>query len=217
MARKYTPSAGETAHVTIRCNNKEFLFDLQKNFNGMVSWINCLPAFFNVTLHHVMFMSNHMHLLLTPQEDNLGIALSYSLTNLSKYLNYTLERTNHIFGNRNYPSVIKDKRHLMNVIRYLYQNPVRAGIVPTVRDYPYSSLNFYLKGESLGFWLQPDIWTHRMFDSGVAGLIAWFAEVDLELNDDDLGMMKKSMRRRVFKFTRRQQKTIRDGSFSIVS
>ena len=125
MGRGSSLKQFQTAHVTLRCNNKEPLLGIDQNFEQIVSWVNCLPLFFSVSIHHVLLMSNHIHLLVTPQKDNMGDAMSYFLTNLSKFLNFSNQRKNHIFGNRNKPTIIKNKEHLINVIRYIYQNPVR--------------------------------------------------------------------------------------------
>lgn len=215
MSRKFTPNAGDTTHITIRCNNKEFLFNLAQNFTAMTSWLDCMPLFFNVRLHHVVFMTNHIHLLATPQENNLGQAMSYFLTNLSKYLNFSGNRTNHIFGNRYYPTIISNECHLINVIRYIYQNPVRAGIVNSIDKYPYSSLNFYLKGEFRGIVLEPDSFTKKMFDFGIPGLSSWSEHVGVALNQCDLSMMKKSLKRRIFRFSTEQYKLLSKGHCSL--
>ena len=117
MTRRKTPKKNQTSHITIRCNNKEYLFDLENNYSTFVSYFNAFPLIYNVQIHHVMFMSNHIHLLVTPTEDNLGKAMSYVLTQLSKYLNGKNQRINHIFGNRYFPSIIEDNKYLKNVIR----------------------------------------------------------------------------------------------------
>ena len=106
MPRRKIPDIGQTAHITIRSNNREFLFDLDTNFSDMVSWFNALPCFFNISIHHILFMSNHIHLLATAHKAKINIGMSYLLTNLSKFLNHRNKRINHVFGNRYAPTVI---------------------------------------------------------------------------------------------------------------
>ena len=84
--------------------------------------------------------------------------MQYFLTNLSKYLNYELKHKNHIFGDRYYPTIIRNKKHLINVIRYIYQNPIRANICYNVEDYKYSSLGFYSGLFNHGIQIDPQKW-----------------------------------------------------------
>lgn len=204
MPRRATPLAYETAHLTVRCNNKDFLFHLEENFQDIVSWLNCLPLFFSVSLHHVLFMSNHIHMLVTPKENNLGLAMSYFLSNLSKFLNYKNKRVNHTFGNRYYPTVILNTYHFSNVIRYIYQNPVYAGLVEDIRDYPYSSLSQYLGESQNGIVFLPDEYTSQIMSLGIKGRSLWLDEMSFILSDDDKLQIHKCLSRGRFKFSQRQ-------------
>lgn len=213
MARLPPPKRFETSHVTVRCNNKEYLFDLKRNYRVFVTWLNSLHVMYDVQIHHVLFMSNHMHILLTPQDNNLSQAMSYFLTNLSKYLNYRKNRSDHIFGKRYSPTVVRDSRHFMNVIRYIYQNPVRAGLVDRAEKYPYSSLGCYLGHKNDGIMLTPDIITSNLMEAGFEGLESWKMLVGSPLLDEDVRCLRKILARRSFKFTYRQlQKIAGTGS-----
>jgi len=216
MPRRKAPEIGEITHVTVRCNNGEFFFDLENQFDSITSWINCLPAFFDISIHHVLFMSNHIHLLITPQSELIGNAFSYLLTNLSKYLNHSNQRSNHIFGNRYAPTVIKDERHLANVIRYIYQNPVRAGILQSPFDYPYSSLGFYVGTTNPMIFLKPDPTTTAMFKSGLDGRHNWITAISNDLDDNDTELMRQCLSRSMFQFSQKQLQRISKKGSSLV-
>ncbi len=208
MPRRRTPESDECAHITIRCNNKSFFFDLEHCWEDISAWVDSLPYIFDVALHHVVVMSNHMHLLVTPKKNNFGEAMSYFLTNLSKYLNYSHKRINHIFGSRYYPVIINKERHLINVIRYLYQNPQRAGISKTLYDYPYSSLGFYVGTNNPRLRLEPDLYTRALFARGLEGRDEWIEQVSMSLPQDDLHIMRRSLGKASFTFNREQLKNI---------
>jgi REP element-mobilizing transposase RayT len=141
MSRRPTPKKGQTVHVTLRCQNKAFNLKPSKFSEDLNSWIACLPNFFAIQLHHYVIMSNHFHFLLTPFENNFGDAMCYFTTNVAKFLNYEHDKCNHIFGNRYAATVIGSTDHLMNCIRYIYQNPIRAGIAKSLDDYPFLVLD----------------------------------------------------------------------------
>ncbi|MBU0506163.1 MAG: hypothetical protein ABII18_04265 [bacterium] len=216
MTRRISPRAGDTAHVSIRCNNKKYYLNLSDNFFALVSWLNSLEVYYSVQLHHAVFMSNHLHLLLTPRENNLGQAMSFFLTNTAKYLNYKNDRINHVFGNRYASTIINDEKHLMNTIRYMYQNPVRALITNDVLSYPYSSLGSYLGFSNPGIFLTPDLYTKRMFNFGLEGRYEWLNWIEDIYSERELDILRKIHGRSYFKLTLKQTKEIRDNSLKII-
>lgn len=210
MARPFTPEAQNIVHITVRCNNRDFFLNPAQHGAMIFTWLNVLPYFFDVHLHHVMLLSNHLHLMLTPQKNNLGAAMSYFLTNVAKSLNHSLERSNHIFGNRYHPTIIGETKHLINVIRYLYQNPVRAGMSGSAREYPYSSLGCYV-GDHSGLRVQSDPYTEQLFALGTAGMQLWYDAIVDPLGADDVAHVGASLTRKHFKFTLAQTKALQGG------
>ncbi len=208
MPRRRTPQDGECVHITVRCNNRAFYFDLQKDFQILLDWLASLPYFFNVSLHHFLFMSNHMHLLLTPRENNLGKAMSYFLTNLSKALNKQQGRINHTFADRYCPTIIKDERHLVNVVRYIYQNPHRARIASDIKKYRYSSLGTYLGEVNHGIKLSPDAYTCDLFNRGTYGRETWIAMLYEYYSTEEVRIIRESLLKSEFKFSRQQKRVL---------
>ncbi len=215
MSRRPTPKPNQVAHLTMRCNNKKSFFNLERDFSGIVSWLNTLPLFFQVSIHHALIMPNHIHLLVSAQSHNVGLAMSYFLTNLSKFLNFQQNRINHIFGNRYRPTVILNEKHLVNVIRYIYQNPVRAGIVKNVENYPYSSLGFYMGTKNNGMILSPDSFSNNFFDLGFQGLELWTKHLNSTLNESDVEHVRKSLARSFYKFSRTQLMTLHQDNTTL--
>lgn len=95
----------------------------------------------------MVLMPNHVHLLVYNAQANLDQAMGYLLKETSKEIGRQSGRINHIFGNRFFSSVIRDALHLQTVYKYVYQNPVSAGLSPRVESYPYSSLRGILGQE----------------------------------------------------------------------
>ncbi len=216
MPARPTPQKGDCIHVTIRCNNKLFLLDVIRHWFDIVSWIDCLPYNFTISLHHVMVMSNHIHMILTLNKDNMGQAMCYFMTNLSKFLNAEHRSVNHIFGGRYYATIINTEKYLINVIKYLYQNPVRAGLVESVFDYKYSSLSLYTEGNSQGFVIAPDPFTKTLFEQGLKGRDIWIEHVTTLYNQNEVSVMKQSLQRFRLQFAKRQLQALDLSTSSLV-
>ncbi len=208
MPERPTPQKGDCVHLTLRCNNKLFLLDVIKYWDDIISWIDCLPYFFDIALHHVIVMSNHIHMILTLKKDNIGEAMCYFTTNLSKFLNAQHRSINHVFGGRYYSTLIKHEKYLSNVIRYLYQNPVRAGLVDSVFDYKYSSLALYTQGISQGLFVSPDLFTKELFEQGITGRDLWIEHITRIYNENEKIIIEQSLQKFSFNFTKRQLKII---------
>jgi putative transposase len=84
---------------------------------------------------------NHFHLLLLPTKFNLAVLMRRLLTSYAVTFNFTHNRTGHLFQNR-YRSIVCEKEgYLLELIRYIHLNPVRAGIVNNLQEldrYPWS-------------------------------------------------------------------------------
>jgi putative transposase len=204
MPRRMTPKANELVHIALRCNNREYLLRPARHFPAIVAWINALPLFFQISLHHVIVMTNHLHLVLTPQEDNLGHAMSYWMTNLAKYLNYRAKRRNHLFGTRYHASTITQMRYLRAVIRYLYHNPLQAGITSAVEQYPFSSLGTYLGTTNVGLYITPDPYSAALLERGLTGLEIWRDLVLTSLTQVETSEISASLARSTYTYSARQ-------------
>ncbi len=95
---------------------------------------------FNVKIYAYVLMSNHYHLLLLTPESNLDEFMQFFNQNLGKSISRHAGRINRIFGAPYKWSLIKSHRYYMNVLRYIYQNPLAANLVSKCEDYPYSNI-----------------------------------------------------------------------------
>ena len=89
-------------------------------------------------------MQNHVHLVVRPQsEDSLSLAVGRAHWAYVRDLNERLGWKGHLFE-ASFFSTPMDDAHTRNALRYVLQNPVRAGITPTPEDYRWSSARFHL-------------------------------------------------------------------------
>lgn len=85
-------------------------------------------------------MKNHFHLLLQTPNSNLSEFMKLFMKRTSDDIRAITGSLNHLYGTRYYPSLIQTDSYQRLVFKYVFQNPLRAGVSKNVLDYPYSSL-----------------------------------------------------------------------------
>ncbi len=143
MPRKSVPMVPDAPyHVTARCINKEwFRLPLPTVWSIMEDYLYFVAGAFQVNIHAFVLMSNHFHLIITSPRGNLSETLLYFMRETSREISRTSGRINQTYGTRNHKSCIGNHHYFMNTYKYVYRNPVRAGVVSAVEEYPYSTLH----------------------------------------------------------------------------
>jgi putative transposase len=142
--------AGAIYHVIQRGNNQEFVFDRAQDKWFLLSSLEQVTQFYEADMIAYVIMGNHYHLVVRTWETGLGQVMHRLNTKFSVYYNQDKERSGHVFQGRYQANLIKDDSHLLTAVRYVHQNPVRAGICRRVEDYRWSSDGFY-RGQQQGF------------------------------------------------------------------
>src|SRR5262249_3993822 len=99
-----------------------------------------------VSLLAYCLMPNHVHLLLEPLEGSLDRFMQGVQQSYTQYFNRAYGEVGHLFQGRYKASPCREDRHLLAVLRYIHQNPVRAHLVARVDQYRFSSHPAYLAG-----------------------------------------------------------------------
>ncbi len=129
-------------HIYNRSNNKDFFYlDNQILWHIFMDVFSVLGEEYGVVIHSFVLMNNHYHLILSTPEMNLSAAMTYMHREVAKKANKRSQRMNHFFGGRYKWSVISDESYYWNVVKYVFRNPVSAGICSKVEDYRFSSFN----------------------------------------------------------------------------
>ncbi|MGE3760009.1 MAG: transposase, partial [Pseudobdellovibrionaceae bacterium] len=109
-------------------------------------------------IHAFVIMGNHYHLMISTPEKNIGECMKYLHREVAKRANKSVGRINHFFGGRYKWSMISDEGYYWNCVKYVFRNPVKAGLCNDVKRYPYSSLNQQLTSFS---WKMTDFFCDR--------------------------------------------------------
>lgn len=130
-------------HVTNRSNNREF-FDipLSQLWDIFLEVLVILKNEYGCKILQLVLMSNHYHMVIHTPEKNLSICMLYFHREVAKRANLKAKRINHFFGGRYKWCLILQETYFFNTIKYVFRNPVEAGICIKAEDYNYSSLKY---------------------------------------------------------------------------
>ncbi|WP_422487151.1 transposase [Gudongella sp. DL1XJH-153] len=95
-------------------------------------------------LYGYCIMDNHIHILLKEAED-IGTIIKRITVGYIGWHNRKYERTGHLFQNRFRSEPVETEGYLLTVMRYIHQNPVKAGITKRPIEYKWSSYTDYEK------------------------------------------------------------------------
>ena len=139
-------------HVMMRGINHQNIFeDAEDNFQ----FINTLdrmrkrydddgnPCGTNCSFYAYCLMGNHFHLLIREREEKVGETVKRIASSYVYYYNRKYLRDGHLFKERFKSEPVNDMAYFVTLLRYIHQNPVKAGIVERAKDYEYSSWGEY--------------------------------------------------------------------------
>ncbi len=100
-------------------------------------------------IHAYVLMTNHVHLLVTPlKKRSLPLMMQAMGRNYVQRLNPRYNRSGTLWEGRYKASLVQDERYFLACQRYIELNPVRAALVDSPGQYPYSSYAFNAAGKS---------------------------------------------------------------------
>jgi putative transposase len=132
--------AGYPLHVVQRGINRAPCFTANGDYASYLRFLGSLAAQFECAVHAYCLMTNHVHLLLTPASaDGCALLMKNLGQRYVQWLNHRLGRSGTLWGGRFYSCIVNTDHYLLACYRYIELNPVRAGIVLSPDQYPWSS------------------------------------------------------------------------------
>ncbi|MDH5302251.1 MAG: transposase [Gammaproteobacteria bacterium] len=131
---------GIPQHIIQRGNNRQACFACDENFAAYVGWLEEYSRKYHVNIHAWVFMTNHVHLLVTPSDESGVSNMMQSLGRMYvRYFNRAYRRTGTLWEGRYKSSIVDAENYLLTCMRYIELNPVRAGMVNSPEEYTWSS------------------------------------------------------------------------------
>jgi REP element-mobilizing transposase RayT len=162
MGRPARPVAPSTLyHVTARCNNSDFFLKSGDDFRLFLTTLHHYKKKLNFKLFAYCLLNSHIHLLIQTPKQNLSEnpenaddedhSISKIMHDILWRFAFTYnrlhDRKGHFFNDRFKSPVVEADSYGITLLRYIAQNPVRAGMVKNARDWKWSSYRYYSEGE----------------------------------------------------------------------
>ena len=132
--------AGVPCHVVQRANNRAACFFTDDDYAFYLEVLADACRRYRVHVHAYVLMTNHVHLLLSPQTiDGVSRVMQSVGRRYVQYVNKHYRRCGTLWESRHKASLVDAERYLLACYRYIELNPVTASMVPHPGDYRWSS------------------------------------------------------------------------------
>ena len=136
-------------HIMHRGNNHQDIFESEEDMARIIEDITHALSKTDCYLHAYVIMTNHLHLLITPKDKvQLSKFMQTMANRYVRYFNAARNRTGTIWEGRFKSSLVDSEHYLFTLYKYIEMNPVKAGMVERIADYPWSSYHHNALGKT---------------------------------------------------------------------
>ena len=161
-------------HVTLRGNHRQRIFFTSWHRDWLNDIVAAVIRRFHARIHAYCWMTNHIHMLVQVSEVSLGRIMRHIAGPYARKVQAVRSTTGHLFEKRHDQRLVDADEYLLELIRYIHLNPVRAGLVRAPAEYAWSSHRDYL-GTTRRTWVTTDF-ALAMFHAERARAIAAYRE-----------------------------------------
>lgn len=141
--------AGIPWHIIQRGNNRSACFFADEDYQFYLHHLKEQAEKFGCKVHAYVLMTNHVHLLLTPENENSAAQLMKNLgQRYVQYINRSYRRSGTLWEGRFRSCLAQTEDYVLACYRYIELNPVRADMVNHPREYPWSSYRYNAEGRN---------------------------------------------------------------------
>lgn len=185
---------GLVYHIINRGNNRQGVFKEEGDFTTYLKTIKKFKQRYSFKLYGYCLMNNHTHLIMEPTKANTlskiiqSITLSYIRLYHSKY-----RTSGHLWQGRFKNPIIQTDEYLLECLKYIELNPIKANIVSRPEDYRWSSYRFHTTGCDENGILDKDPVYLSLADTDEKRQKAYRDFIALEEDEERLGLIRKSI------------------------
>lgn len=165
---------GACYHVILRGNGGNALFFDKKDRSRFFFLLQEGIERYKHRIHAYCLMTNHVHLVIQVGEVPLSRIIQNISFRYTRYMNRRKKQVGHLFQGRYKALLIDADSYLLELVRYVHNNPVRAGMVDTPEKYLWSSHQAYLSHELVP-WLTTD-WVLSQFSRHKKQAVALYGD-----------------------------------------
>ena len=147
QARKKSSSG--IYHIMLRGINQQQIFEDSEDFNKFLQVLKDSKAISEFKIFAYCLMGNHIHLLIQEQKEPIEQIMKRIATRFVYWYNVKYQRVGHLFQDRFKSEPVENDPYFLTVLRYIHQNPIKAGLCKKLESYQYSSYNEYLEASDI--------------------------------------------------------------------
>lgn len=206
MSRGLRPIAINTVyHAIARGNNRDALFLSDMDRQTYLRLWRKYSRELEFDIYAYVLMTNHVHWLIRAGRVPISTIIQAIHSVYARIFNQTHNRVGHVFQGRFESKVCTDEKYILSLCRYIHRNPLEAGLVKNLLEYPWSSYQD-LCGKRIdslvdrGFWLdyfsEPKVKELRQWVEGEVEEPEFELEIkqaesncrDIKINEDRTGL-----------------------------
>ncbi len=147
---------GAWYHVMNRGRRSEIIFSDKEDYSRFLDLLIEISEMWNANIAAYCLMSNHYHVLLQTPDGNISRCMRHLNGLYTQQYNRIHGFDGQLFRGRYKSILVCNDSHLLQMVRYIHKNPVKAGMVKEMPDYEWSSYKGYLSYSKKWKWLHKD-------------------------------------------------------------
>jgi REP element-mobilizing transposase RayT len=146
VARKRSDSG--IYHIMLRGINRQNIFEDEEDRYKLLEILRYFDTQEKYKVYSYCLMGNHVHLLLKEAEDSISDAVKRISSTYVLWYNKKYKRYGHLFQDRFKSEPVENLAYFLTVLRYIHQNPIKAGIVSNILETNWTSYYDYISENS---------------------------------------------------------------------
>lgn len=131
-------------HIMLRGINKQTIFEDNEDRRKFLQTLGRYKKVSGYTLYGYALMDNHVHMLLKEGEEGVSAAVKRIGSSYVRWYNDKYDRYGHLFQGRFRSETVESSGYFLKVLRYIHQNPMKAGLAENVFESKWTSMKEYL-------------------------------------------------------------------------
>ncbi|WP_246346190.1 transposase [Sedimentibacter hydroxybenzoicus] len=130
-------------HIVMRGINRQVIFIEREDFLRFIETLQKYKNICEYQLFSYCLMDNHVHLLIKEGKEPLETVMRRICGSYVFWYNRKYDRIGYLFQDRFKSEAVEDDTYFLTVLRYIFQNPVKAGMVKNIIEYPWTNYDDY--------------------------------------------------------------------------
>lgn len=128
----------------LRGINQQTIFEDREDKKRFLETLAKFKEVSQYVIYGYCLMDNHVHLLIKETEEPLSLSIQRIISSYVHWYNSKYSRCGHLFQERFKSETVEDAKYFLVVLRYIHQNPLKAGLANNILDCKWTSLKEYL-------------------------------------------------------------------------